>query len=149
VGPRPVQRNCPSRTALLGGHVDACSSGVDWPPFVQSGQLRVLTTHGPQRSPHFPDVPTVKESGYDFTNDTIFGIFAPGGLPAEITGKLEIAFKKGMESSEFKTVREKLYMSPVSLGSKEFEAYIKEYWVREEKILKEIGVIKEPATKPY
>ena len=63
--------------------------------------------------------------------------------------ELEAAFKKGMETQEFKTVREKLYQSPVSVGSKEFEAHLKEYWAKEEKMFKEIGMIKEPATQPY
>ena len=144
----PYKGTPAARTALLGGHVDACSSANDWPPFVLSGQLRVLATHGPQRSPQFPDVPTLKESGYDFVNDTIFGIFAPAGLPAEIAGKLEIAFKKGMETNEFKAVREKLYTSPVSAGNKEFEAFLRKSWIREEKILKDVGVIKEAATQP-
>jgi tripartite-type tricarboxylate transporter receptor subunit TctC len=145
----PYKGSPAARTALLGGHVDACSSSIDWPPFVLSGQLRALATHGPQRSPHFPDVPTLKESGYDFTNDTIHAVFAPAGLPPEITEKLEAAFKKGMETSEFKTVREKLYMSPISIGSKEFDTLIKESWAKEEKILKDVGVIKESSTPPY
>ena len=70
----PYKGSPAARTALLGGHVHACSSGVDWPPFVKSGDLRVLATHGHTRSPHFPDVPTMKELGYDVTNDTIHGI---------------------------------------------------------------------------
>lgn len=145
----PYKGSPPSRAALLGGHVQACSSGIDWPPFVLSGQLRVLATHGHKRSPNFPNVPTMKELGYDVTNETIHGIFAPAGIPVDITAKLETAFKKGMESAEFKTVREKLYLSPVSMGSKEFEAHLKEYWAKEEKMLKDTGVIKEPATQPY
>lgn len=146
----PYKGGPPARTALLGGHVDACSSSIDWPPYVLSGQLRVLATHGRKRSPYFPDTPTMVELGYNVTNDTIHGIFAPAGLPPEIAKRLEEAFKKGMETVEFKTVREKLYLSPIpSMGGKEFEAHLKEYWVKEEKMFKETGVIKEAATQPY
>jgi len=145
----PYKGGPASRTALLGGHVNACSSGIDWPPYVQSGHLRVLATHGTNRSPLFPNTPTMKELGYDVTNDTIHGIFAPAGLPGDIRAKLEAAFKKGMETAEFKTVRDKLYLSPVSMGSKEYEAHVKEYWAKEEKMLKDVGVIKEAATAPY
>jgi tripartite-type tricarboxylate transporter receptor subunit TctC len=145
----PYKGGPAARTALLGGHVNACSSAIDWPPFVQSGQLRVLATHGYKRSPYFPNTPTMIELGYNVTNDTIHGIFAPAGTPPEIIAKLEAAFKKGMETTEFKTVRDKLYQSPVSVGSKEFEAHLKEYWAKEEKMFKDIGMIKEPATQPY
>jgi len=146
----PYKGGPAARTALLGGHVDACSSAIDWPPYVLSGQLRVLATHGRKRSPHFPDTPTMIELGYNVTNDTIHGILAPAGLPPELVKRLEETFKKGIETAEFKTVREKLYLSPIpSMGSKEFEAHLKEYWVKEEKMFKETGVIKEPATQPY
>ena len=145
----PYKGSPASRAALLGGHVHACSSGIDWPPFVQSGELRVLATHGHTRSPHFPNVPTMKELGYDVTNETIHGIFGPAGLPPDVVAKLEAAFAKGMETPEFKTTREKLYLSPVSYNSKQFEQHLKEYWAKEEKMLKDVGVIKEPATQPY
>jgi tripartite-type tricarboxylate transporter receptor subunit TctC len=90
----------------------------------------------------------MKELGYDVTNDTIHGIFAPAGLPPDVTKKLEAAFAKGRETEEFKTTREKLYLSPATYDSKQFEQHLKEYWTKEEKMLKAAGVIKEPATQP-
>jgi tripartite-type tricarboxylate transporter receptor subunit TctC len=145
----PYKGGPASRAALMGGHVNACSSAIDWPPQVLSGDLRVLATHGYTRSPAFPNVPTMIELGYDVTNDTIHGIFAPAGVPPDIVAKLEAAFAKGMETPEFKTTRERLYLSPISMNSKQFEQHLKEYWAKEEKMLKDVGVIKEPATQPY
>jgi tripartite-type tricarboxylate transporter receptor subunit TctC len=144
----PYKGGPAARMALMGGHVDACSSAIDWAPQVLSGDLRVLATHGYTRSPYFPDVPTMKELGYDVTNDTIHGIFAPAGLPPDVTKKLEAAFAKGRETEEFKTTREKLYLSPATYDSKQFEQHLKEYWTKEENMLKAAGVIKEPATQP-
>ncbi len=66
----PYKGGPAARMALMGGHVDACSSAIDWAPQVLSGDLRVLATHGYTRSPYFPNVPTMKELGYDVTNDT-------------------------------------------------------------------------------
>ncbi len=145
----PYKGTAPSRTALLGGHVDACSSGVDWPPFVQSGQLRVLATHGEKRSPHFPDVPTLKELGYGFVSETVHTIVGPAGLLPDVVKKLEVAFKKGTETPEFKAALEKLYLSPIFMNSKEYDQHLKEKWGRTEKTFKEIGIIKEAATQPY
>ena len=138
-----------ARTALLGGHVNACTSGIDWPPFVQSGDLRVLATHGHTRSPHFPNVPTMKELGYNVTNDTIHAILGPAGLPPDIVKKLEAAFAKSQETQEFRTTRDRLYLSAASYHSKQFEQHLKEYWAKEEKMFKDLGVINEPATQPY
>jgi tripartite-type tricarboxylate transporter receptor subunit TctC len=138
-----------ARTAVLGGHIDACSSSIDWVPHVQSGGFRVLATQGKTRSPYFPDVPTFKELGYDFANYAVYSIFGPEGMPPRVVEKLEAAFAKAMETEEFKKVRDRLYLSPVSLGSKEYPAHLKEKWVETEKIFKEVGLIKEPATQPY
>jgi len=145
----PYKGTAPARTALLGGHVDACSSGLGWLPFVESGALRVLATHGRERLPGYPDVPTLKELGYGFVNDTIHAVLGPAGLPPEVVKKLETAFTKGTETPEFKTAVENLYVTPILLKSKEYDLHLKERWGRMEKMFKEIGIIKEAATQPY
>ena len=145
----PYKTSVDVRTALLGGHIDAVSSGTDWPPFVQSGQLRVLATHGEKRSPSFPDVPTIKELGYSYTNDTLHCIVGPAGLSPEIVAKLEAAFLTGIETPEYKSVNEKIYTSVAYLNGKDFDQTLKERWTRLEKRFKEAGIIKEPATQPY
>lgn len=145
----PYKGTGAARVSLLGGHVDACSSGVDWRPFAESGQLRVLATHGRERLAKFPDVPTLKDLGYGFVAETIHTIFAPANLPPELVAKLELAFSKGMETPEFKKTEERLFYTPIRLGSKESERYIKDFWFRSEKVFKEIGIITEPATQPY
>jgi tripartite-type tricarboxylate transporter receptor subunit TctC len=145
----PYKGTAPARTALLGGHVDACSSGLGWLPFVESGALRVLATHGRERLPNYPDVPTLKELGYGFVNDTVHAVLGPAGLPPEVVKKLETAFIKGTETPEFKTAAEKLYVTPILIKSKEYDLHLKERWVRAEKMFKEIGIIKEAATQPY
>lgn len=138
-----------ARTAVLGGHIDVCSSSIDWVPHVQSGAFRVLATQGMIRSPSFPDVPTFKELGYDFVNYAVYSIFGPEGIPPRVVEKLETAFAKAMGTEEFKKVRDRLYLSPVSLGSKEYPTHLKEKWLVTEKTFKEIALIKEPATQPY
>ena len=145
----PYKGTAPARTALLGAHVDACSSGLGWLPFVESGALRVLATHGRERLPGYPDVPTLKELGYGFVNDTIHAVLGPAGLPPEVVKKLETAFTKGTETPEFKTAVENLYVTPILLKSKEYDLHLKERWGRMEKMFKEIGIIKEAATQPY
>ncbi len=145
----PYKGTGAARLALLGGHVDACSSGVDWPPFVESGQLRVLVTHGHARMAKFSNTPTMKELGYGFASETIHSIFGPANLPPDIAAKLEAAFSKGMETAEFKKSEESLYYTPIHLNSKEYAQHLKEFWVTSEKVFKEIGIIKEAATQPY
>jgi tripartite-type tricarboxylate transporter receptor subunit TctC len=145
----PFKGTAPARTALMGGHVDACASGMDWVGFAQAGQVRVLVTHGRARMVAFPNVPTLKELGYDFVSETIHSIVGPAGIPAEVVKKLETAFLKGTETQEFKNAQERLALTPVMFMSKDYERHLKEHWVKLEKIFKEAGIIKEAASQPY
>jgi tripartite-type tricarboxylate transporter receptor subunit TctC len=145
----PYKSAAASRTAMMGGHVEACSAGAEFAPFARDGLVRVLATHGEKRSPQFSNAPTLKELGYDFTKETIHSMFGPANLPTEILNKLEMAFTKGTETTEFKALIEKLDCAPAYHNSKDLDRYLKELWVRAEKTFKEVAIIKEPATPPY
>src|SRR5208337_11078 len=77
----PYKGAAPALTALLGGHVDACSAGLGYQPHVQAGSVRMLADHGLKRQVAFPNVPTLMELGYGYSNDTVHGIVGPVGLP--------------------------------------------------------------------
>lgn len=137
------------RAALLGGHIDVLSHDISFPPFVEAGQFRVLATHGSKRSPRSPDVPTLKELGYDFVNDVLFMIVGPAGLPAEVIAKLETAFLEGTKTPEYIAAREKLCISAEYLNCEECNRDLKERWPRVEEMLKKLGVIEKAASQPY
>jgi tripartite-type tricarboxylate transporter receptor subunit TctC len=144
----PYKGTNPSRTAVLGGHVDACSSGMGWAPFVLSGQLRVLATQGQSRSPQFPDVPTFKELGYDFVSEAYHTMVGPADLPPDVVKKLETAVRKAMDSQEFRTTAESQELTILYMDSKQYDRHLKEKWPRTERDFKTLGIIKEPATQP-
>ncbi|HME44182.1 MAG TPA: tripartite tricarboxylate transporter substrate binding protein [Syntrophorhabdales bacterium] len=145
----PYKGNADALTALLGGHVDAASVGPEWVPFVKSGTMRLLAVTEEKRNPNFADVPTLKDLGYDFANETVFCIVGPAGLPQDIANKLEAAFTKAAESKEVKVAVEKLDLVPILIVGKDYDEYLKRVWSKLEKNLKETGLVKEPATSPY
>jgi tripartite-type tricarboxylate transporter receptor subunit TctC len=145
----PYKGNSPALTALLGGHVDVCSDGPGVYPYERSGQVRIIGIAESRRHPSYPSIPTLKELGYDFSNDTFFNILAPAGLPPDVTKKLEDAFAKASESKEVRDVIHKMDALPVLYRSKEYEEIMKATWFETEKSLKQAGFIKEPATNPY
>ena len=64
-------------------------------PLARAGRLKAIAVTSGQRSPLFPDLPTVAESGvpgYDFS--FWFGLFGPAGLPEAIAAKLFEASKR-------------------------------------------------------
>ena len=109
--------------AILGGNSDIVF-GVPTTilPHAQSGKLRVLASMGPKRSEFAPDVPTLVESGYDVTEVTRFGFFAPKATPPAVQQKLVDAVAQAAKDPEFIAAMKKsntsvLYLTPAELGA--------------------------------
>jgi tripartite-type tricarboxylate transporter receptor subunit TctC len=99
----PFKGGNESVTALLGGQVDATLNHLPViQPQVEAGTLRVLATSGAVRAQAFPNVPTLKESGYDVVASAWFGLFAPAGTPREIIDRIAAAVGRAANDPEFK-----------------------------------------------
>lgn len=68
---------------------------------VRSGHLRVLVVFHTERSPLFPDAPSVREFGYDLTLGPYHFLVAPRGTPKEIIGRLHDAFRAALAAPSF------------------------------------------------
>jgi len=105
----PYKGGAPSLQAVGAGDVDMTfGSPPSVLPLAQANKLRVLAVTTAERSPLFPDLPGMKESGvkdYDFT--IWFGLFGPAGLPAEVSKKLFDASLEALGDSEVKARLEK------------------------------------------
>lgn len=75
-------------TAVAGGHVDSYTGTPEMIPLVRGGQLRMLASASVDRWPEFPDVPTLRELGYDTVTRQLIGFATPTGVPREIHQKL-------------------------------------------------------------
>jgi tripartite-type tricarboxylate transporter receptor subunit TctC len=139
----PYPGSMPSVTALLGGHVTAASTSTEWKPFVLEGRLRLLATHGEKRMKNFPDVPTLKELGYDFYNDSTFLILAPKGTPMPIINKLEAALHAEYNDPVYQEVLDKIDHVPAYLNAEDTKKFLeKAYklnstWIADLKMPKE------------
>ncbi len=79
----------PALTAILAGEVDMMFVGLTQAqPHIKSGKLRALAVGGAKRSPAFPDLPTVSESGFQFNASGWYGVLAPRNLPRSVMAKL-------------------------------------------------------------
>jgi tripartite-type tricarboxylate transporter receptor subunit TctC len=85
----PYRGAAPALTDLLGGQLDFLFDPGIAIPHVRSGKLRMLAVGSPQRSPLFPEVPTLDELGLKgFDADTVFGFYAPAGTPEAVITRL-------------------------------------------------------------
>lgn len=120
--------------ALRGGHVDACVAKIsEVASLVKSGELRILASFTEERLENFPDVPTMKEKGYDILFGSARALVAPKGTPQEIIDYIHDKFKEAIDSPEHMEKAKNAdlpikYMSPEELGEyiKNEEVYLKE-----------------------
>jgi tripartite-type tricarboxylate transporter receptor subunit TctC len=91
------------RSALSGQHINvgALAAG-EVKAFIDSGSpFRVLVQMTATRNPWFPDVPTLKELGYDVEASSARALAAPRGLPADVRQKLVTAIAEAVNAPEF------------------------------------------------
>ena len=98
----PYTGGGPAVVALLGGTVDAISTGPSTViQHVKAGKLRVLASWGDKRLTALPDVPTLTEAGFGVVFFQWAALFAPAGTPEPALGKLRDAARAAAADSRF------------------------------------------------
>jgi len=93
----PYRGAAPALTDLLAGQLDFLFDPGVAIPHIKAGKLTLLAVGSPRRSPLFPDVPTLDEVGLKgFDADTVFGVYAPAGTPADIVNRLNREINKAL-----------------------------------------------------
>jgi len=138
----PYKGGAEINTALLGGHIDVLSNSAGWTPLADAGKFRLLATYGEQRTPRYPQAPTLKESGYEVVVRSHLGIVGPKGLSKSIVNRLHEAFKKAMDEPEFIEAQKKFDMTRCFSSPEEYEKYFREEYTRIGKLVKKLGLDK-------
>lgn len=103
--------------AVTGGHADIGYVGAILYEHVRAGRLKLLASALNERLPPLPDVPTLKEQGYDEAVEMIVGLVAPKGLPDEVAAKILAAADSLANDADTNSfITEKLLMLPVTWG---------------------------------
>jgi tripartite-type tricarboxylate transporter receptor subunit TctC len=102
----PFDGAVPAVTALLGGHISSCGiSTSGFKPHLKTGKVRVLVATQDKRIEDLPDVPAITELGYARSAFTeVYVILAPKGTPPAVAKALEDAFRKSMETPEYRAL---------------------------------------------
>jgi tripartite-type tricarboxylate transporter receptor subunit TctC len=96
----PYKGGAPVFTDVMGGHLDAGIVDMGGAAtIVRTGKLRAIAVSGESRHPEFPDVPTVKESGYpDYVNYSWTSFYVRSGTPDGVTRTLADAMQQALHS---------------------------------------------------
>lgn len=100
----PYKSGAAGATDLMGGQVDCMFEQMYAAmPSIKGGRLRPLAITSKQRSPLFPDIPTMAEAGFAGVEVLNWqGIIGPKGLPAEIVRTLNAAGNKALQDPELR-----------------------------------------------
>ena len=102
-------------------------------PHARSGKARILASMGSERSEFAPDVPTLKEAGYDVIEITRFGFYAPAKTPPAVQQKLVDAVAQAARDPEFIGAMKKSSTTVLYLNPAEARAAVQaesSYWAK-------------------
>ena len=138
----PTAGGGPAITAALGNNAQLTTQTVQATlQHVKSGKLRALASFGAERSKALPDVPTMRELGYDVTYYLWVGMFAPKGTPAPIVATLTAAIDKAANSKAFIDPLTNIGLEPSYLPAAEFAKFWDEDLRRSEETIRQIGKV--------
>ena len=102
----PYKGSAPALTALVAGEVDVMFDVFSTAATqVQGGRARAIAITSRERSPIFPNVPTMAEAGYPaFEAGTWFGVLVPAGTPKAVINKLNETLNAVMGEKEVRNV---------------------------------------------
>ena len=112
-------------------------------PMMRAGRVRGIAVASARRTPYFPELPTLSESGIkgfeEAGSDLWFGIMAPAGTPKAVVAKLNQTLIAGLRSPE---MRERIRAQSLDLWTstpEEFAAVLKSDLARWGKVVKASG----------
>jgi tripartite-type tricarboxylate transporter receptor subunit TctC len=141
----PYKGAAPAMTALMAGEVDMMFNGLSSAlPHVKSGKLRALALGGDKRSALFPELPTVKESGFDFNTTGWYGVVAPRGTPQSVVNTLHKGLVQALATPQLKAQFNKLIVEGVGSSPQEFSRLIAEELQKWARVIKAAGLTMKP-----
>jgi tripartite-type tricarboxylate transporter receptor subunit TctC len=141
----PYKGAAPAMTALMAGEVDMMFNGLSSAlPHIKSGKLRGLALGGDKRSALFPELPTVKESGFDFNTTGWYGVVAPKGTPQSVVNTLHKGLQQALATPQLKAQFTKLVVEGVGSSPQEFSRLIAEELQKWARVIKTAGLKMNP-----
>ena len=124
------------QNALLGGHIFFGVGDFNY-SLLEARQIRLLLLLREERSTEYPNIPILKDLGYDVPAPYYLGICAPRAVPDPIAKKLEDAFAKAMKEPAFVKGMKELHLPIVYRSGKALDAYVAHSYEVFSKIIKE------------
>jgi tripartite-type tricarboxylate transporter receptor subunit TctC len=138
----PTAGGGPALTAILGNNSQVLVTSIAAASAqMKAGKLRALACYSPKRAAAAPDVPTLKELGYDVEFSIWVGLFAPKGTPDPVIAKLRAETKNAVANEQFKKAIANIGDVVAYLDQPEFKAFWDADAKRVESAVQSIGKV--------
>jgi tripartite-type tricarboxylate transporter receptor subunit TctC len=138
----PYKGAAPAITDLIGGQIQVIFTTVaSAAPLIEGGQLRALAVTSAERSPAFPDLPTVSEAGVPgYDAEAWYGLFAPAKTPPGVIDRLNKAAAAAVKADSFKKLAVNEGLVPVASPPGELDRYFRVEQERWRKVIQDAGL---------
>ena len=138
----PYKGAAPAITDLISGQIQVMFTTVaSAASLIEGGQLRALAVTSAERSPAFPDLPTVSEAGVPgYDAEAWYGLLAPAKTPPAVIAKLNQAVHAAMSDPVLKEKLAKVGAVPAAATPEEFRTFLGDELARWGKVIREKGI---------
>src|SRR6202171_3476130 len=138
----PYKGADPAITDLLGGQIQVMFTTVaSAASLVGAGQLRALAVTSAERSPAFPQLPTVAEAGVPgYAAESWYGLFAPARTPADIVERLNKSAALAVQSDPFKRLGVNEGLVVITGPPEELDRYVRGEEKRWRRVIEDAGI---------
>ncbi|MEJ8845837.1 tripartite tricarboxylate transporter substrate binding protein [Variovorax rhizosphaerae] len=125
-------------TAVVGRHLDVYGD-PGFGAMASSGKIRLLASFTDKRLARWPDVPTLRELGYDFVVQSPFGLVAPKNMDPAVRARLYAAFRKAADDPAYNRILSDFDLAPWPVDGATYTQYAAKQYAHEKQMLDEIG----------
>jgi tripartite-type tricarboxylate transporter receptor subunit TctC len=127
---------------LAGGIQVVTCSLAEARALIDAKKVKSLAIMADKRLELFPDVPTLKELGVNWSFGVWRGVLVPKGTPDNVVAILEKSLEKAYKNPKFKELMDKSGLGMVWRSAAEFDKFMAEQDTSNEKVMKASGMIK-------
>jgi tripartite-type tricarboxylate transporter receptor subunit TctC len=106
--------------------------------YIKTGKLKALGVGSPDRLEDWPNIPTLKEQGFDNSFAMFIAAFAPSGIPGERLRKIREAFKQTVMDNAFQSIISRMGEKVRFMDGEQFQKTIPDEVTRMEFLAKQI-----------
>jgi tripartite-type tricarboxylate transporter receptor subunit TctC len=138
----PYKGAAPAITDLIGGQIQVMFTTVaSCAALVEAGRLRALAVTSAERSPAFPNLPTVAEAGVPgYAAESWYGLFAPAKTPRAIIARLNTSVATAVQAASFKTLAVNEGLVMVAGSPEELDRYFRGEEDRWRRVIQDAGI---------